>query len=263
MKRTASRSTSSTSAPRLVGYVRVSTTEQSERGVSLSAQRDRITAYASALGFDLVGIEEDAGFSGALTPARRPGLSRALDMVARGDADGLVVVKLDRLSRKVRDTLDLLDRADRKGWRLLSVSEALDTGSAAGRMVVAVLAALAQMEREQIGERVDAAHARIFKEGRARSRIVPFGYRLAGSDATTVTAGDRSPLVEDAREKAALARIVALDAEGHGTLRIATTLNDEGIHNPRTGAPWSRPSIRSILATVARRSKAAEESEGT
>ncbi len=257
MKRTASRP-SSPAAPRLVGYVRVSTGEQAERGVSLAAQRDRIAAYAKAMVLDLVAIEEDAGYSGALPPARRPGLTLALDAIATGKADGLVVVKLDRLSRKVRDTLDLLDRADRKGWRLLSVSEALDTGSAAGRMVVAVLAALAQMEREQIGERVDAAHARIFHEGRARSRFIPFGYRLDGSDATTVTAGDHSPLVEDAAEAAILARIVALDAEGLGTLRIASALNAAGLRNPRTSAPWTRPSIRSILATSDRRSKAAE-----
>jgi site-specific DNA recombinase len=65
-------------------------------------------------------------------------------------------------------------------WRLVSVNEHLDTESAAGRLVLTVLAALSEMEREQIGERVTDAMAYIAREGRGRSRFIPFGYRTAG-----------------------------------------------------------------------------------
>lgn len=107
---------------RLVGYVRVSTDEQAAVGLSLDAQRVRISAYATALGYDLVKVEEDH-LSGRLGPNRREGLARALDAVRSKEADGLVVFKLDRLSRKTMDVLELADDARRQRWRLLSVCE--------------------------------------------------------------------------------------------------------------------------------------------
>lgn len=258
MKRTnkARRGLPKSSSPRLVGYVRVSTHEQADGGLSLAAQRERLRAYAVAHGFDLVGLEEDAGLSGSLSPTKRPGLSRALAAVAAGKADGVAVVKLDRLSRTVAHTLALVAQAEREGWRLASVSEALDTGTAVGRMVVTILAALAQMEREQVGERTTAAMDQIAREGRARSRFLPFGFRLAGSDTTEAVAGDRSPLVADQAEQAILAQMLALQAEGKGAHRIAGTLNAAGTVNPRTGSAWSVGTAAAILRTAERRALA-------
>ena len=161
----------------LIGYVRVSTEEQARQGVSLDAQRDRLRAYCAAHGHSLAGIEADEGVSGKVPPGRRPGLSRALAAVRAGRAGGLLAVRLDRLSRSTRDVLDLADDSARRGWRLVSVDEALDTGTAAGRLVLTVLAGLAQMEREQVGERVRAAMDRVAREGRPRSRFAPFGAR--------------------------------------------------------------------------------------
>jgi DNA invertase Pin-like site-specific DNA recombinase len=255
MKRTASRP-STPAAPRLIGYVRVSTADQADRGLSLAAQRDRLEAYATAAGFVLAGLEQDAGLSGGLAPHKRPGLARALEAVRRGDADGIVVTKLDRLSRSTKDTLALVEEADRRGYRLVSVAEALDTGTATGRFVVTLLGALGQMEREQIGERTATAMARIAREGRARSRFLPFGYRLEGSDATEATKGDRTPLERDEGEAAILEAMLALRAEGKRALRIANALNAKGTVNPRTGAPWNRGTVAAILATHDRRARA-------
>ncbi len=83
---------------RVIGYIRVSTEDQTENGVSLAAQRHRLQAYAEAHGLQLVRIEEDAGISARRT-TNRPDRQRALSALRRGDADGLVAVKLDRLSR--------------------------------------------------------------------------------------------------------------------------------------------------------------------
>ena len=244
------------STPRLVGYVRVSTAEQADGGLSLAAQRERLAAYATAQGFDLVAVEEDAGLSGGLPPTKRPGLARALAAVADGRAEGLAVVKLDRLSRSVPDTLDLVERSEREGWRLASVSEALDTGTAAGRMVLTILAALGQMEREQIGERTTAAMEQIVRDGRARSHRLPFGFRVEGSRATVAKAGDRSQLVPEQTEQRILAQMLALHADGNGAHRIARTLNEGGTLNPRTRAPWSTGTVAAILRTVERRERA-------
>lgn len=240
---------------RIIGYCRVSTEEQSTEGVSLGAQRARLEAYAVAHGLELAEIIEDAGVSGKVPPTERPALGRALERIRAGEADGIVALKLDRISRSVRDVLALADDAQRLGWRLVSVSENLDTGSATGRFTLTILAALAQLEREQIAERTRFALDSIAQGGRLRSHRTPFGFRLAG-DRTTATAGERASLVEHDQEQRILAEILRLDAEGCGSRRIARTLNDAGQGNPRTGKPWTFGTIAAILRTVDRRAKA-------
>ena len=243
--------------PRLVGYVRVSTEDQAENGVSLDAQKNRLRAYAEAHGCDLVAIEEDAGVSGKVAPAKRGGYQRAIDRVNGGTADGIVALKLDRLSRSTRDVLDLVEDARRDGWRLVSVSESLDTGTAAGRMVLTILAALAQMEREQIGERTTMGMAQVAREGRARSRKLPFGYRLENHpDEVLVTSGNRDRLIVHESEHAILDRMIELRLAGYGAMKIATTLKKEGVVNPRTKKDWNYGTVAGILRTAERRGEA-------
>ena len=116
---------------RLIGYCRVSTTDQADNGVSLEEQETRIRRYAETHGLTIVRVEVDAGASGK--HMGRDALQRALTALRDGQADGLVAIKLDRLSRSVRDVLDLVDRSDREGWSLHSIGERLDTSSAIGR----------------------------------------------------------------------------------------------------------------------------------
>ena len=243
--------------PRLVGYVRVSTTEQRDEGVSLRAQRERLRAYCAALGFELVAVHADEGVSGALPPHRRPALSRALADVAKGNADGVLVVKLDRLSRSVMHTLRLMDRSRREGWRLVSVAEQLDGGTPVGRMVMTVLAALAEMEREQLAERTREGMAQLVRDGRLRSRHVPFGYRLEGLEATDAhevpKAARGRRVVPHDDEQEILDAMLALRDEGKGAQRIRNALNAEGIVNPRTRKPWSTGTVAAILRSHDRR----------
>jgi site-specific DNA recombinase len=234
------------STPRLVAYARVSTHEQAEHGLSLQAQRHRLRAFAEAMGFEVVALEADEGVSGKVAPDKRPALSRALASVRAGKADGLLTLKLDRLSRSTRDVLDLVDASGREGWRLLSVSEQLDTATAAGRMVLTVLAALAQMEREQIGERTSFGMRQLVRDGRRRSRFAPFGFRHRGA-----------AVVEVAEEGRVLERMRALHANGFGAWRIAAALDAEGERNPRTGRQWNYGTVAAILRTAARRDAAA------
>ena len=87
--------------PRFVGYIRVSSREQAENGLSLVAQRDRLRAWAVAHGYELVRIERDSGISGTVAPEKRPGLAAALGAIRKGKADGLAALKLDRISRRL------------------------------------------------------------------------------------------------------------------------------------------------------------------
>jgi DNA invertase Pin-like site-specific DNA recombinase len=221
-------------------------------------QRDRLEAYARSQGGELVAMETDNGASGKTHPLQRPGLHRALKMIRRGEASGLLVFKLDRLSRSVRDVLDLADDARRRKWRLVSVSEALDTDSATGRFTLTILSALAELERAQVSERTQAALAQVAREGRMRSGRIPFGYRSSAyPDRTISVAGDRSRLVKHRGEQRVLRRMLKLRAEEEiGPRRIARMLNDEGLTNPRTGRPWSASLVQRVLGHAERRAAA-------
>lgn len=142
------------SRTRVVGYVRVSTGQQVDDGVSLDAQRARLEAYATALDLELVAVVEDAGLSAKSLD--RPGLTQALAMLDSGQADGLLITKLDRLTRDVRDLGTLL--AEYFGrFALLSVSDSIDTRTAVGRLMLNILTSVTQWEREAISERTKAA----------------------------------------------------------------------------------------------------------
>ena len=140
---------------RVVGYVRVSTEEQASHGVSLAAQTAKIRAYAALYELELVDVVEDAGQSAKTL--NRPGLQQALTMSRSGAAQGLLVAKLYRMSRSVSDVATLIDSyfGDRARYQatLLPVADQVDTRTAAGRLVLNVLAAVSQWEREAIGER--------------------------------------------------------------------------------------------------------------
>ena len=140
---------------RAIGYIRVSTDEQAQGGVSLDAQRAKLEAFCALHDLVLVGVEVDAGLS-AKTLAR-PGLESALSRLDRGEADGLAIAKLDRLTRSVRDWAALIEGyfgpVHPAGKSLWSVGDSIDTTTAGGRLVLNILMTLAQWERETIGER--------------------------------------------------------------------------------------------------------------
>jgi len=233
-----------------VGYCRVSTEEQASEGVSLGAQRERLAAYCTAHDHELVAVEVDKGISGKVKPEQRAGLARALDRVLSGEADGLIVLKLDRLSRSVRDVLDLADSAQRSKWRLVSLSEHLDTESPQGRFTLTLLAALAQLEREQVVERTRFALDSIAREGRGRSRFTPYGWRTSDGG-TENRAGDRSKLEPHKEEQAAIRRIIRQSKRGEGARRIAAALRRQG-PNPRSGNPWTPESVAAIMRRLDR-----------
>jgi DNA invertase Pin-like site-specific DNA recombinase len=149
-----------------IGYVRVSTLGQAEKGISLAAQQSRIRAMATLQEADLTKVIVDAGESGKNLD--RPGMQRLLAMVERREVDAVIIAKLDRLTRSVKDLANLLELFERRGIHLLSVAESLDTGSAAGRLVMNIMASLAQWEREVISERTKEVlgHKKAREEGK-------------------------------------------------------------------------------------------------
>jgi site-specific DNA recombinase len=215
----------------------VSTEEQATEGVSLDAQRSKLVAYADLYDLDLVAVEVDGGVSAK--SLARPGLAAAFDRLDRGDVEGLIVAKLDRLSRSVADWNGLIDRyfGDRAGRKLFSVGDSVDTRTASGRMVLNMLMTIAQWEREVIVERTRDAMA----HKRARSEWlgqVPFGFDLAD---------DGKALVPNPLELEALDRVRGWRAEGWTLRKIAAELTARGIPTKQGRKAWNHATVADIL----------------
>jgi len=194
----------------VVGYVRVSTERQATEGQNIETQEDCIRAYASASGLTVDRIYRENGASGKDT--NRPSLARLLD-----DLDQIAVVmvyKFDRISRSVVDLYSLLERFQSAGIAFKSVSEGVDTGTAVGKFMLNVLAGLAQMERELIGERTRDMLAHKKEKGEHCGRV-PYGFRMA-EDGT---------LWKDPGQQEAIATIKRLRRSGKSVRQISTRLS--------------------------------------
>jgi site-specific DNA recombinase len=123
-----------------IGYVRVSTDKQADRGVSLDAQIEKIKAMSIVHDVELLDVLVDAGESAK--DLDRPGMVRILEMVQSRAVGMVIVAKLDRLTRSVKDLAVLLEQFQRRGVSLVSVAESLDTGSASGRLVLNIMMSL-------------------------------------------------------------------------------------------------------------------------
>ena len=198
----------------------------------------KLEAYARLYDLELVAVVEDAGASAKTM--NRPGLQAALAQLRQ--ADGLLIAKLDRLTRSVGDWQRLIDAyfGDRGGKQLFSVADCIDTRTAAGRLVLNVLLSVAQWEREAIGERTRETLQHMIGEGR-RCGKVRFGFDLA-ADGRTLTPNDR--------EQEALRLMRELRAAGQTLRQIAAALNARGVET-KEGAPWMHTTIKRILARAA------------
>jgi len=221
---------------RAVAYLRVSTEKQAEQGVSLEAQRTKVEAYAQLYELDLVDVVIDAGASAKTLD--RPGLQKALEMLRAGQAEAFLVAKLDRLTRSVVHLGQLVeDYFAKDKWALLSVGEQIDTRSAAGRLVLNVLASVSQWEREAIGERTSAAMQHKASAGEYTGGELPYGYAL-GPD------GDH--LVENPEEQRVLSTARTLRGAGLSLRSVARELNAQGFRS-RTGKQFLHVQVARML----------------
>lgn len=206
---------------RVAAYVRVSTEEQGQSGAGLESQRVAIAAEAERRGWDVAEVFEDKGYSAK--DLRRPGVQSALDALAAGTAEALVVAKLDRLSRSMLDFTSLMARANKDGWALVALDCAVDTTSPGGEMLANVLATFAQFERRLIGQRTKDA--------------------LAVKRAQGVRLGRPPAIPPD------VAKRIRVERKAGAPLRsIAAGLNADGIATPHGGSAWRPSSFASVLA---------------
>jgi DNA invertase Pin-like site-specific DNA recombinase len=218
-----------------VGYIRVSTDQQASDGVSLAAQRAKIEQYCELYDLELVRIIEDAGQSAKTL--ERAGLHQALDCLNTGEASALIVAKLDRLTRSVADLATLLEQYFASRFDLVSVGEQVNTGTAAGRLVLNVLMSVSQWEREAISERTRTALQYKKSQGK-RVGSIPYGFDLGA---------DGAALEENAEEQEIIRAVVKFHAAGLSLGKIAAQLGAHG-YNSRGGGKWHPQTIKNILA---------------
>jgi DNA invertase Pin-like site-specific DNA recombinase len=205
---------------RVLGYVRVSTEEQSDSGAGLEAQRRAIEAECLRRGWQLLEVVEDAGFSAK--DLKRPGIQEALRVLQEGDAKALVAAKLDRLSRSMIDFTALMATAQKQGWALVALDCAVDTTTPAGEAMANVLATFAQFERRLISQRT--------REALAVKRSQ--GVRLGRP--TTMP-------------KKVVNRIRRERAAGKTFAEIADRLNADGVPTAQGGRRWYPATVRYTL----------------
>ena len=215
-----------------IAYIRVSTDEQADKGVSLDAQKAKVQGYASLYDLDLVDVVVDAGASAKTL--KREGLQDVLTRLEKGEAEAVLVAKLDRLTRSVKDLGELIESYFGDRFALLSVAEHVDTRTAAGRLVLNILASVSQWEREEIGERTKTALQ--FKKAQGqRVGHIPFGQRVTDDGVT---------LEYDQAEQAVLHQLRGLRASGLSYRAIADGLNKRGAFN-RDGE-WNHVAVYRI-----------------
>lgn len=205
----------------VVAYLRVSTDEQVQSGLGLEAQRAAVEDEAVRRGWSVV-WEVDEGVSGKLR--NRPALDRALGQLKAGEAQALVVAKMDRLGRSVIQASDVLETARRQKWDLIVLDLGMDLATPHGKAMAQMLAVFAELEREMISARTKAAL------GAARAR----GTRLG-----------RPRQIDPAL----LARIVVMRSTGSSHRTIAAALTAEGVPTPTGRERWNPGSIGGYLAS--------------
>jgi len=216
-------------------YARVSTQEQAAEGYSIQEQEERLVKYCDALGWNIYNRYIDAGFSGASLD--RPAMKRLISDVKDGKIKKVIVYKLDRLSRSQLDTLYLIEKVFiANGADFVSMTENFDTSTAFGKAMVGTLAVFAQLEREQIKERMSLG-----KEARVKSGYfigaaqVPLGYDYVPEDKMLVPSD----------EAVQVRRVFELFTSGKTIAAIEKLFADEGLRHKY--GTWNRTTIRNVL----------------
>jgi site-specific DNA recombinase len=223
--------TKTPTTPTAIGYVRVSSEDQKLHGCSLEAQETRLRAWAQLQGIAIT-IDVDAGISGKAMH-NRPALQRALAAMRSGSI--LVVTELSRLSRRAIDSLHIAEHLTKRGAELVSLKEQIPPGPV-GKMILAVMSTLNEIERDGIASRTAIALGHLKAQGK-RVGAVPFGFRMHE---------DGETLVEDEHERAIVEEVRSLRAAGLSMRGVVGVLAERG-RVSRVGRPFQLTQVSRML----------------
>jgi site-specific DNA recombinase len=213
-------------------YTRVSTEDQAKEGFSLDAQLDKLRSYCKARDWDIVGEYVDDGYSGRNT--RRPAYKRLLHDIDKWDM--LLVIKMDRIHRNSKNFMVMMEDLKQREKEFVSMNESLDTSTAMGRFVMDIIQRIAQLESEQIGERVyDGMAQKARTNSGALGFNIPYGYDY-----------NNRKLAINKREARIVKMIFQLYLDGLSMKKIADHLNEKNVPTKRK-RKWGSQTISKIL----------------
>lgn len=216
-------------------YIRVSTEEQVKEGYSISAQKQKLKAFCVAQDWEVAGLYADEGISAKDT--NRPQLQQMIKDIESGHIDCVLVYRLDRLTRSVLDLYKLLEIFEKHDCKFKSATEVYDTTTAMGRMFITIVAALAQWERENLGERISFGFAEKARQGKYPLNFRPIGYDL---DLKT------GKLTINENEAKTVRLIYDLYLQGYSANRLCRYLNDRNIKT-KLNNNWNDKPLMQIL----------------
>ena len=216
-----------------IGYIRVSTDEQAKEGVSLENQEQKIRDYCKLKDFEILEIIQDAGISAK--NLRRPGAQKVIEMAQDRIIDAVVVYKLDRMFRSTVDALETTRLFDKLGVSFHSIEETIDTKSAMGKFFFTLTAALAEMEREIIGERTRDVLQRKKANGEVYGHV-PFGFKRF-----------KGRLLNHNDEQKIVKTVLGMRGRGFNYSTISRELNQMGFKTKK-GNQWYPQTVKNVVA---------------
>lgn len=214
-------------------YVRVSTEDQAKEGYSIPAQKERLKEFANSQGWDIFNVYADEGFSAKNLD--RPSMNQLIDDIKQNKFDIVLVYRLDRLVRSVSDLHNLLKLFDNHNVMFKSATEMFDTTSAMGRFFITLVGAMAEWERENLGERIFMGMRRMAEEGKRAGGPTPYGYELIE--------GQLKVNLNEAK----WVNYIFENYRLKGARTIAIELNTMGIKKNNGNQHWTDGSIKYIL----------------
>ncbi|QJC53086.1 recombinase family protein [Paenibacillus albicereus] len=229
---------------RVAAYVRVSTDEQADKGNSLGEQQERLAAYCKAMNWGAPKFFIDDGYSAK--DLKRPAVKKLIREVEAQKFDIVLTTKLDRMSRNLLDMLQFVKMLSEKNCNYVSASEAFDTSTAAGRLVLQLLGTFAEFERERISERVKENMLSIARNSDKAITNPCYGYDITGEKYTI-----------NPEESMNVLLMFDLAEQGLGYRAIAKALNDTGSKTrgtaKRPAVPWSPATVKKLMHNEALR----------
>ena len=214
-------------------YARVSTEDQAKEGFSLASQLEKLRSYCKARGWKIVGEYIDDGYSGRDT--RRPAYQKMMREINSWDV--LLVMKMDRIHRNSKNFMLMMEELRKKNKEFVSMTESLDTSTAMGRFVMDIIQRIAQLESEQIGERVYDGMRQKAKQGVGMlGSPPPYGYEYRDGN-----------LIMIEKEAEIVKKMYEMYGNGASLKEIVEWLNDNGIKTKK-GGRWTKKTVARILS---------------
>lgn len=224
-------------------YCRVSTTEQAEEGYSIDEQNIKIREYCEREGHEIYNLYEDRGISGK-NITNRPGIKQLLQDATENKFDLVIVWKLNRISRKLLDILNIVELLNKHNIAFRSLTENFETETPSGKLQLNIMGAIGEFERETIAENVKMGLLARAKEGRWNGGVV-LGYDLVELN-NEGKKRKNTVLKINEKEANTVRRIFELYSQGHGYKAVVNRINKEG-HKTKRNGEFAVSTVKEIL----------------